>query len=332
MDGNLHAGPGLVKKDPNKQNQNGKIFMEFLERNPQLTVLNALNICEGMITRSRNFENKIEDAVLDFYVVNEKILPFVKKMQIDENKQYGLINLAQLKQNKRFIESDHNALLLEIEINDGERKPKREEIYNFRNRVCQEAFRLETENNEDILKCFENNFAIDKQFKNWKHCFDNILKRCFKKIRITPKKVKTKTEKLLKERFDLKKEARDTKIDETMREEITKRIEAIENDIGEEVAQDNFKVVADILKDISDDGDINGSGRKKMWATLKTKFPKISKPTPVAKKDKSGKLISKHEDLRKLYLKTYKQRMRDRPMKEELIEFKNIKEDLFEKG
>ena len=331
MDGNLHAGPGLVKKDPNKQNQNGKIFMEFLERNPQLTVLNALNICEGMITRSRNFENKIEDAVLDFYVVNEKILPFVKKMQIDENKQYGLINLAQLKQNKRFIESDHNALLLEIEINDGERKPKREEIYNFRNRVCQEAFRLETENNEDILKCFDNDFAIDKQFKNWKHCFDNILKRCFKKIRITPKKVKTKTEKLLKERFDLKKEARDTKIDETMREEITKRIEAIENDIGEEVAQDNFKVVADILKDISDDGDINGSGRKKMWSTLKTKFPKISKPTPVAKKDKSGKLISKHEDLRKLYLKTYKQRMRNRPMKEELIDFKNIKENLFDK-
>ena len=53
------------------------------------------------------------------------------------------------------------------------------------------------------------------------------------------------------------------------------------------------------------DDDINGSGRKKMWATLKTKFPKISKPTLVAKKDKSGKLISNHEDLRKLYLKTY---------------------------
>ena len=66
MDGNLHAGPGLVKKDPNKQNQNGKIFMEFLERNPQLTVLNALNICEGMITRSRNFGKKLRTQFLIF--------------------------------------------------------------------------------------------------------------------------------------------------------------------------------------------------------------------------------------------------------------------------
>ena len=66
MDGNLHAGPNLIKHDPNKQNQNGKIFLEFLERNPQLTVVNTLNVCEGLITRSRKVEEKNEKAVLDF--------------------------------------------------------------------------------------------------------------------------------------------------------------------------------------------------------------------------------------------------------------------------
>ena len=43
MDGNLHAGPELIKGDPNNQNQNGKLFCEFLARNPQLIVVNSLN-------------------------------------------------------------------------------------------------------------------------------------------------------------------------------------------------------------------------------------------------------------------------------------------------
>ena len=32
MDGNLHAGEGLIKDDPNPQNTNGKLFVEFLQR------------------------------------------------------------------------------------------------------------------------------------------------------------------------------------------------------------------------------------------------------------------------------------------------------------
>ena len=32
MDGNLHAGE-LVKNDPNPQNKNGKLFMDFLDQN-----------------------------------------------------------------------------------------------------------------------------------------------------------------------------------------------------------------------------------------------------------------------------------------------------------
>ena len=51
MDGNLHAGSDLIKNDPNKQNKNGKLFVEFLERNTHLLVVNALDLCEGIITR-----------------------------------------------------------------------------------------------------------------------------------------------------------------------------------------------------------------------------------------------------------------------------------------
>ena len=53
MDGNLHAGSNILKNDPNIQNQNGKLFGQFLDRNPNLIVVNTLEICEGIITRKR---------------------------------------------------------------------------------------------------------------------------------------------------------------------------------------------------------------------------------------------------------------------------------------
>ena len=103
MDGNLHAGNNLIRNDPNEQNMNGFLFCEFLERNPQLIVVNTLDICEGLITRKRVLENKTEEAILDFFIVNEKMRRFLRKMTIDEDREFNLLNLAQMKQNKRII-------------------------------------------------------------------------------------------------------------------------------------------------------------------------------------------------------------------------------------
>ena len=329
MDGNLHAGSNLIKNDPNRQNQNGKLFMEFLSRNKQLTVVNALEICEGVITRSRNVKNKTEEAVLDFCVVNAKVLPFIRKMLVDEDKNFSLINLAQINKNKNFIESDHNALVIEMEINENKEKPEREEIFNFRSKVGQEAFKNETESNESLLDCFKTNQPFEVQMRVWKQNFDDILKKCFKKVRIAPKKTKTKTEEMLKERVKLKNEAKSIEMDENVKELIKERIENIEKEISEEVVHENFKMVVDTLEEISDNGNINSSGRKKMWSMLKNRFPKMSQPIPIAKKDKKGNLVTNHQDLKKLYLKTYKQRMRNRPIKENLSELKYFKENLF---
>ena len=99
MDGNVHAGPALIKGDPNNQNGNGLLFCEFLERNPELIVVNSLELCEGLITRKRELENRTEEAILDFFIINEKMRPFLRRMKIDENKEFKLLNLAQCKKN-----------------------------------------------------------------------------------------------------------------------------------------------------------------------------------------------------------------------------------------
>ena len=156
-----------------------KCLWNFWKINPTLTVVNALDICEGLITRSCQLKSKCEKAVLDFFIVNEKVRPFLRKMIVDEVRDYGLSNFAQQRKNKRVIESDHNSEILELDIQYSYRKPEREEISNMRNKICQDAFKVETENNPKLLEVFDNQEPFKTQCNMWLKNFNSILHKCF---------------------------------------------------------------------------------------------------------------------------------------------------------
>ena len=50
----------------------------------------------------------------------------------------------------------------------------------------------------------------------------------------------------------------------------------------------------------------------------------------MGKKDKFGNIVTNHEGLKNLYLKTYLHRLRNRPIKEEYEEMKIFKDELFD--
>ena len=139
----------------------------------------------------------------------------------------------------------------------------------------------------------------------------------------------SKADNLLQERIKLNKEMKCNDIGDEMKEKIEERIRQIEEEIGDGVADENHKMVVETLKELGDESNLNGSGRKKLWSLLKRKFPKSSSQVPVGKKDGKGKLITNHSELKKLYLKTYTQRMRNRPMKSDLDYLKGFKDVLF---
>ena len=56
-DFNSWLGCGVIPGDPNNQNENGKLFHNFLKRHPQLIVVNSLSLCQGLITRKRDLVN-----------------------------------------------------------------------------------------------------------------------------------------------------------------------------------------------------------------------------------------------------------------------------------
>ena len=138
MDGNLHTGTELLPGDPNECNSNGKLFKEFLIKYPFLTVVNATNLCQQVITRSRICNGKIEKAALDFFVVCFKILPFILKMTIDDHKR-----LTRFLKNKA-VESDHSPIQLYLNMKQSEKCSTRVEIFNFKDPLSLAAFKDET--------------------------------------------------------------------------------------------------------------------------------------------------------------------------------------------
>ena len=78
----------------NPQNANGKMFAHFLERNQHLTLINSLSLCEGFITRMRKTTKVVEESILDAFITCNKILPYVKRMKVDERRETTLSNLV----------------------------------------------------------------------------------------------------------------------------------------------------------------------------------------------------------------------------------------------
>ena len=68
---------------------------------------NALPQCEGLITRSRRKNGVLELSVLDFFVVCDQVLPFIKKMVIDEQKEYILTNYQNVRNTGVAVDPDH---------------------------------------------------------------------------------------------------------------------------------------------------------------------------------------------------------------------------------
>ena len=188
MDGNSWLGEKTINGDPHKQNKNGELFQNFLDRNPQLSVLNTESICEGLITRSRSVNDKVERSVIDFVIVCDKVRPFITKFSIDEQKKFALSNYSS---KGKIIYSDHNSLITEMNIQYDKIKPERRLSFNFSDKEGMNKIKHMTSLKGRFSNKFNNNLDFSKQIKLWQKKLKFTVKCCFKKVRLKKhKKVK----------------------------------------------------------------------------------------------------------------------------------------------
>ena len=192
FDGNLWAGSDIIPGDPRKQNKNGKLFQEFLSRNTNLVVVNSLPICKGLITRKRIKGEKEEKSVLDFFIVCTRVLPYVKEMVIDEEKEYILTNYKPARNGERAKDSDHFTQYLDIDIKVNPVKPVRNEIFHINFKASQETFKEITSNTNEFSNCFKSDEPFTTQVDNWRKVLKTKCQMAFKKIRIKNKNFEKK--------------------------------------------------------------------------------------------------------------------------------------------
>ena len=189
FDGNLWAGNNVLPGDPRPQNRNGKLFEEFLERNPNLSIVNALPQCQGLITRSRAKDGILEESILDFFVVCSAILPFVTGMFIDDKKQHILTNYSQVRNGGKAIDSDHFTQYMDVNLEVCKEQPERQEMFNFKDNESQEAFRILTSETSAFSECFKGNIPLLQKVGKWRKVLESYCHKSFKKIRIKKNKI-----------------------------------------------------------------------------------------------------------------------------------------------
>ena len=208
LDANSKIGYENFARDPHPQSQNGKFLMKVVHEN-SLIIVNTLDICEGLITRKRKVLERIEESIIDYILVCPQFLSFVKKMYIDEKRIYSLGSYHKTGKGSRgFLESDHNLMMLELDLSlqlNLDQRKVRTEVYNFKNNADFQKYVDFTTLDDSLVQCFENDEEdFQTQCQNWLSCFNSIFKKFFKRIRITNKKKNFKLESLMKEKERLK--------------------------------------------------------------------------------------------------------------------------------
>ena len=320
MDGNLWAGSEIIKNDPRPQNSNGRLFKQFLNRNPNLTVVNSLNLCEGLITRTRICNGKLEQSVLDFFIVCNLILPFIKKMVIDEDGRHILTNYEQVRQRGKATDSDHATEYLDLEMKIVTEKPSRNEIWNFKSEESQKTFKKNTSETNEFTNCFSTEQPIMTQIENWQKVLKKNIQVSFKKVRIkTNQKVKLSPQmaRLINLRNKL------SNIDANKKE-----INNLEIEIADMEAKNKRSKILKFFKKYSENPErVN---LNEVWRTLKKLWPKVQKKIPIAKKNHFGQIISEPKLLKKLLAKEYRIRLRTRPNRPDFEELSIRKHRIFE--
>jgi hypothetical protein len=108
-------------------------------------------------------------------------------MIVDEDRKYTLTKYATVRGQKEIKKSDHNLLMLVLEISWSslhQQQNQRKEIFNFRNSDDFDKYKIETEDNQELLKCFEDVTDLNTASNKWLKTLNNIIRKCFRKVRL----------------------------------------------------------------------------------------------------------------------------------------------------
>jgi len=318
MDANSKLGPSIIKGDPHKQSENGKLLSDIVQRNALCVINGDERKCTGKITRRRNTGVVFEESIIDFVITCEDVADIVSKMEIDEDKKYVLARYTKTKKGYKMQESDHNSIITSIDAEWNKKEvPKRKESYFYKDEQSLKQFKEMTSEGQFLSEVFNDEKkdveVTTKQFlKRMKFC----ITQCFRKTRMRGPKIDTKLDKLFEARRTLK-----TKKDKTSCDELNR----VEEMLAMECAEQNTKIVKEACDGIACDN--GGIKMHNMWK-MKKKLRRTYCEPPAAMVDEYGNVVTDKKGIENIVIKRFEERLTPLTMKEDLVMHKVQREDL----
>ena len=328
-DANAKIGNSYISKDPNVVSSNGKLLIGMVERQ-ELVVANSLEECEGTITRHRLVDGKLEQSILDYLIICQRLRQMLTEMKIDEKREFPLTRYGK-KNGLISTQSDHNWITAKFSLEiPAAKKSKDAEIFNFRDDESRLRFVNEMENNNSLSMCFENEDDFETSAKRFFKTLNRKFHKCFTKIRIANKNKREQKgnpiiQQLLKKKRKITQEMKKSD-EESMREKYMKLLEENERIINEKFSKMNKEKVEKYIEETeTSDGMFS---QPKLWKLKKKLLPQVQDP-PMAKFDGQGNLVTSHQNLKKLYLQTYVDRLTHKVVHTKFLNIFSLKEDLW---
>ena len=204
-------------------------------------------------------------------------------MIIDEERLFTLTKYASTKGAKNKVESDHNPLFCRFNIKFKREKIKKERIcqYNFKNKMNQENFLLETNKSIKLKQIFEQNGPIEQKSEQFMQELDKLFASSFKKIRVKAGVKVDPMKELMKVKIDLKLMLKNEKNVE-MKKFLKIKLVNIDLILEEYSGEENANKVENYVKYL--ESDTGGFCQVGMWKLKSTLCPKPTDP-PMWKSD-----------------------------------------------
>ena len=272
--------------------------------------------------------DRVEKSVIDYLITCDVLAAYLDEMIIDEERIHVLTKFASSKGFRKKVQSDHNVLFGKFSLKYTTKKNTvRREIFNFKDKDAQKYFYQTTNISTKFRSCFVPGKSFEESVNKYYKTLDDSFHQCFKKIRIRSKNSeakndkKTEIQKKLKSKKDLQlaMNMSTCKLAKTI---LSQKIEDIENDISQEMSDVNAAKVKEHISELNVNGNFSQSG---FWKLKNKLCPKSSDP-PMAKRDSDGNLVTAPSQLKQLYVKEYKHRLRHRKMEgnyEDILILKN---------
>ena len=252
--------------------------------------MNSLPVCQGLITRKIDLKNgRRQKSIIDFFVVCSRVLPFIKEMMIDESNNFITTNYTKNETSRvNAINSDHNTQFVKMGLDILPIIEQRREIYNLKNVLRQMKFKKLTESSQYFSSCFTGSDTLSVKCRKWKKYLDTHIKKSFRKIKVSGKKVKPSAADVLIDKRNKIKQAG------------THNVKQIEAKIVQIILKEEVNKAQQFVTYCNITGTIS---LRQMWKLKKELWPKKKPSLQVAKKNHKGRLISSPKELMHLLQK-----------------------------